>query len=1203
MPLPRFSSLSVAASRNVLNPHSADELARSLAAERLGFIDDRRSGAIEAWLSTTGRKHWLKHGSSRPASQEEAEAHGAAWAVEAFRSGSLTVLNLAAERAQAMEIIDWMMGEPSARLARLPFAEAILKSKAWHEKVSLDASLAEDPSQLLPICSSSNGLRWVELRTPEELGREGRLMRHCVGSYAVRVANNQCRIFSLRSASNEPLLTVEARAAEPSTAPDSPEGSMIIAQIKGKANALPGSEQAVDIRRLLTELGSRGTPVSRVEDLASSGCIFSPESGLRLIDELPDGHQFNEPIVIGRRVPERMASFIFTTVKFQGSKIMRPMALRARELLFVDCEARALAVEAIDPSESSTITVAGSAEIGSMELKARRVHVASWSQDSLASCPEPWQAESAQIILGLFQSGSGSSPGQRRASAIISIEAREASVMGLSIAELSFQLAATTTAAAAAPEEPVSLRSSAGIFARLRSALKLTGSSPRPQESSSAPAQKIGAMEGLRLLGCRIDRFTQGKMLSEASACIFEGSGASWPLEARRVGQFESTNAPRALSSIAEAVGLRKANGAKPLTDFSKAASNLGAEVVSSASAGLFEGDSPRDEAWRTLFSNIQNIDSVLARKAPRAISIQGGIVAISPEKLAEEAKKHESNLHELIASTSALFGGLPWAQAAAGLWDCGQAPSLGSSTLERALKEGSSFTLAEWADASSGASAEEFGNWLCLLGHAEPMVDTRWHARVWANRVLAAREAVDFDANAHSIRKPQSISAFANALWPGLNDSFVDADQPSMELATEIYAAIFTASRPLVSPAQWRGYFPARVALGASIAKMLSSERREQFMHVPLIAPPCAPRALLDCFAGAASLTVNDLLSATLGASLAISAGEPVSAGALAADISLVFSPDAPCSTISRLAEQACEYGEKSLADGLLEDSSASPSDTRALRDNLDSKLEQAPLANFDWDACSKSFAALGVPSAAAAAKAAGAARPPAANFATARSLGLDELAQALLNSASRQTSMGERNFMASEAAARLVAGADADSEFWGGEACINLLFAAHQGNVAKAFLDGVSVAIEARAAGSARFALRALGPQLELLVGSNPEHLTRLSRLNIKEAIGGQPSRQLGMGFAANSDGLDAGMLIEAALADEPFPFNWTINWTQATKKSLISKVVDMEHSLFAKPVGAGKRPGTNHSLSHALVDLLSYAGIRGRISSPKP
>lgn len=70
------------------------------------------------------------------------------------------------------------------------------------------------------------------MKTKEELQLEGNKLSHCVGGYADKVANGSLRIFSLRTSSNIPLITME-------TDPD----IFHFKQVFGMRNAQPNNEE------------------------------------------------------------------------------------------------------------------------------------------------------------------------------------------------------------------------------------------------------------------------------------------------------------------------------------------------------------------------------------------------------------------------------------------------------------------------------------------------------------------------------------------------------------------------------------------------------------------------------------------------------------------------------------------------------------------------------------------------------------------------------------------------------------------------------------------------------------------------------------------------------------------------------------------------------------------------------------------------
>ena len=103
------------------------------------------------------------------------------------------------------------------------------------------------------LASNANGSVvsfWVKLISAEALNREGKLMHHCVGSYADLVKSESVVIYSLRDMKNEPHATVElAMRGGPPT----------INQVKGKNNQAPLGRYAVYIKDFLNALGVRAS--------------------------------------------------------------------------------------------------------------------------------------------------------------------------------------------------------------------------------------------------------------------------------------------------------------------------------------------------------------------------------------------------------------------------------------------------------------------------------------------------------------------------------------------------------------------------------------------------------------------------------------------------------------------------------------------------------------------------------------------------------------------------------------------------------------------------------------------------------------------------------------------------------------------------------------------------------------------------------
>jgi len=114
--------------------------------------------------------------------------------------------------------------------------ERVSKINAWRavQKAEADAARAANAAtfpyrtyETIPGTNQPNerGLRWVELRTPEDgssdalkdaLKYEGEMLQHCVGGYCPEVEAGQSRIFSLRDARGQPYTTIEVTPPRPS---------------------------------------------------------------------------------------------------------------------------------------------------------------------------------------------------------------------------------------------------------------------------------------------------------------------------------------------------------------------------------------------------------------------------------------------------------------------------------------------------------------------------------------------------------------------------------------------------------------------------------------------------------------------------------------------------------------------------------------------------------------------------------------------------------------------------------------------------------------------------------------------------------------------------------------------------------------------------------------------------------------------------
>lgn len=94
-----------------------------------------------------------------------------------------------------------------------------------------------------PLPTTNN---WVNIVDPAALAAEGKLQKHCVGTYGEAVRSGRAEIYSLRDAEGKPYLTAEWNPIEKE-----------MVQVKGKLNAKPTKEHKAAIDELKNYLLTR----------------------------------------------------------------------------------------------------------------------------------------------------------------------------------------------------------------------------------------------------------------------------------------------------------------------------------------------------------------------------------------------------------------------------------------------------------------------------------------------------------------------------------------------------------------------------------------------------------------------------------------------------------------------------------------------------------------------------------------------------------------------------------------------------------------------------------------------------------------------------------------------------------------------------------------------------------------------------------
>jgi hypothetical protein len=173
-------------------------------------------------------------------------------------------------------IKDWLKDMPEGH----PFEKALKGiqtidiANQWADKyfAEKNKSIVVDAGVLngCDVIDIDGNMKWVEVQTPEALNIEGKLMQHCVGSYAERVSNGRIKILSLRDSKNQPHCTLEVRGND-------------VHQIKGKQNKAPVEKYIPYIKRFILK-----TKLDVVSDMSNIGLIRWNGQNYD-VNEIPDG--------------------------------------------------------------------------------------------------------------------------------------------------------------------------------------------------------------------------------------------------------------------------------------------------------------------------------------------------------------------------------------------------------------------------------------------------------------------------------------------------------------------------------------------------------------------------------------------------------------------------------------------------------------------------------------------------------------------------------------------------------------------------------------------------------------------------------------------------------------------------------------------------------------------------------------------------
>jgi hypothetical protein len=185
---------------------------------------------VSKWFSSVFKKWMVNDG---PTTKAKVTEDAPKWAREARDRGD-DLVNLVFEANQWEHVLpglmDYMVANPDqiVDFQRVSYPDMLSKNQAWHDRLKAEmkknANKEFDEDRIEEYRSYLDGFKWVKVIGPKSLEREGKIMGHCVGSYAEQVKEENVFIYSLRDEDNRPHVTVEVTK------------KLEVRQVKGKAN-------------------------------------------------------------------------------------------------------------------------------------------------------------------------------------------------------------------------------------------------------------------------------------------------------------------------------------------------------------------------------------------------------------------------------------------------------------------------------------------------------------------------------------------------------------------------------------------------------------------------------------------------------------------------------------------------------------------------------------------------------------------------------------------------------------------------------------------------------------------------------------------------------------------------------------------------------------------------------------------------------
>jgi DNA-binding transcriptional MerR regulator len=165
-----------------------------------------------AWLTTVARNHLL---ATLPGKRIKRTGPGMPdWAKAALKRGDeLIRVEISATRYNELcGLVEYIALSGISDVARLSYPQALIQRKKFvEERAAAKKKELERIKALggaLPVCTFSDGLKLVELKTGDAVRDEAKRQKNCLANYARRVEHGDYRVFSIRDQADKSIISI-----------------------------------------------------------------------------------------------------------------------------------------------------------------------------------------------------------------------------------------------------------------------------------------------------------------------------------------------------------------------------------------------------------------------------------------------------------------------------------------------------------------------------------------------------------------------------------------------------------------------------------------------------------------------------------------------------------------------------------------------------------------------------------------------------------------------------------------------------------------------------------------------------------------------------------------------------------------------------------------------------------------------------------